>query len=71
MPVPLGNFISKQVYDGLLKTEHRITNPYSCRFVDVFEGAEQANGSSWMVSIQFKFLGHLIHSNMHFRTVAR
>jgi len=47
MPVPIGNFISKEVYNGKLKTQHEITSWSSCRFVDVRHGKEQRMGTSW------------------------
>ncbi|KAH9935247.1 AAA domain-containing protein [Amylocystis lapponica] len=47
MPEPIGNFISKHVYGGLLKTDHKVTARLSCRFVDVHFGEERRVGSSW------------------------
>ncbi|KAJ7650185.1 AAA domain-containing protein [Roridomyces roridus] len=47
MPLQLGTFIGKHVYDGKLKTVHRVTK--SClRFVDVLDGAEAPKGHSWI-----------------------
>lgn len=52
MPVPIGNFISEEVYDGRLQTQHNITRLLSCRFADVKHGKEQRMGNSWIVSCQ-------------------
>jgi len=52
MPVPIGEFISKHVYGGRLKSKHAITSISSCRFVDVFDGVEESQGHSWKVSLQ-------------------
>ena len=49
MPVPLGDFISKHVYDSRLKSEHPITTHTCVRFVDVRKGVEDSAGSSWKV----------------------
>ncbi|KAF9485152.1 P-loop containing nucleoside triphosphate hydrolase protein [Pholiota conissans] len=49
MPIPIGNFISKHVYNGKLKSEHMITDPQCCRFVDVSKGKEVSEGRSWKV----------------------
>ncbi|TBU26537.1 P-loop containing nucleoside triphosphate hydrolase protein, partial [Dichomitus squalens] len=49
MPVPLGNFISKTIYDSKLKSEHKIRDfrTSSVLFVDVRKGAEERAGLSW------------------------
>ncbi|PIL32978.1 hypothetical protein GSI_05096 [Ganoderma sinense ZZ0214-1] len=47
MPVPLGDFISKHVYDSRLKSSHAITSAACVMFVDVRKGAEAPAGSSW------------------------
>ena len=49
MPVPLGDFISKHVYDSKLKSAHPIEANSCVRFVDVRKGEEEAVGSSWKV----------------------
>lgn len=48
MPVPIGQFISRHVYNHQLKTIHSITTAKSCIFVDVANGKEAKKGSSWM-----------------------
>ncbi|KAF8969177.1 P-loop containing nucleoside triphosphate hydrolase protein [Flammula alnicola] len=47
MPTPIGAFISREVYKNRLKTRHSISDPQSCRFVDVSNGSEEAMGHSW------------------------
>ena len=51
MPIPLGNFISRYVYGGRLKSEHRIDD-YSCiAFVDARKhSGEEDLGRSKIVS---------------------
>lgn len=49
MPLPIGNFISKQVYQNRLKTEHSIRENSCCRFIDVSYGREVSRGRSWIV----------------------
>ena len=49
MPVPLGKFISKHVYDSKLKSEHKIAAKSCVRFIDVRKGEEKSAGSSWKV----------------------
>ncbi|KAI0363390.1 P-loop containing nucleoside triphosphate hydrolase protein [Pilatotrama ljubarskyi] len=50
MPVPLGDFISEQVYDSKLKSVHEITDRGSVCLIDVRKGREEPVGSSWKVS---------------------
>ncbi|CDO72676.1 hypothetical protein BN946_scf184985.g96 [Trametes cinnabarina] len=47
MPTPLGDFISKQVYDSKLRSEHKISDRGAVRLVDVRKGREEQVGSSW------------------------
>ncbi|KAH9856811.1 hypothetical protein C2E23DRAFT_721458 [Lenzites betulinus] len=58
MPVPLGEFISKTVYDGKLKSEHKITDWSAVSFVDVRKGREEKVGSSWKVRLYTLYLFH-------------
>jgi AAA domain len=51
MPVPIGQFISHNVYNNLLKNIHSITTTKSCVFVDVATGKEEHQGFSWKVKI--------------------
>ncbi|KAL4064437.1 AAA domain-containing protein [Scleroderma citrinum] len=47
MPSVIGNFISENVYDGKLRTNHKITDRKACRFLDVKNGNETKYGHSW------------------------
>ncbi|KAF9485149.1 P-loop containing nucleoside triphosphate hydrolase protein [Pholiota conissans] len=47
MPIPLGDFISKHVYDDMLKSEHLISHPECCSFVDVEDGLEVFQENSY------------------------
>jgi len=49
MPIPIGNFISKYVYDSQLKSEHPVSGTNSCYFIDVKDGVEKFSGRSWQV----------------------
>lgn len=49
MPIPIGSFISRHVYEGKLKSVHKITSFGSCCLVDVANGVEQKMGNSWRV----------------------
>ncbi|KAL1739792.1 P-loop containing nucleoside triphosphate hydrolase protein, partial [Schizophyllum fasciatum] len=47
MPTYLGNFISKNVYKGRLKSEHAIRAASCIRFINVVHGQEKSVGTSW------------------------
>ncbi|KAI0266502.1 P-loop containing nucleoside triphosphate hydrolase protein [Gloeopeniophorella convolvens] len=47
MPVPLGNFISQNVYNGKLQSDHSITDRSCISFIDVHKGWEVKQGKSW------------------------
>jgi hypothetical protein len=52
MPPQIGDFVSKAVYDGKLLSNplHPVKNSVTaCHFVDVAEGKEEFQGTSWMV----------------------
>ena len=51
MPVPLGNFVSQNVYDSKLKSEHAIKDSKCVLFIDVRKGKEESVGSSWKVGL--------------------
>ena len=51
MPIPIGNFISQNMYNGRLKSEHNVSNTNSCRFIDVRDGVEESSGRSWEVRV--------------------
>lgn len=63
MPVLIGNFISKAVYNSQLQSYHKITNS-ACFFVDVSDSAEKGNGTSWEVSKFTSILHVLILKNI-------
>ncbi|TFK82323.1 P-loop containing nucleoside triphosphate hydrolase protein, partial [Polyporus arcularius HHB13444] len=50
MPIPLGQFISEEVYNSKLQSVHNIADKSCVYFVDVRKGREQSVGSSWRVS---------------------
>ncbi|KII85038.1 hypothetical protein PLICRDRAFT_116758 [Plicaturopsis crispa FD-325 SS-3] len=50
MPIHIGAFISKHVYDKRLQSVHKITSALACRLVDVSKGRESSAGHSWVVS---------------------
>ncbi|KAI1783492.1 P-loop containing nucleoside triphosphate hydrolase protein [Ganoderma leucocontextum] len=47
MPVPLGEFISEEVYNSKLKSIHNITDSSCVRFVDVRKGVEESMAPGW------------------------
>ncbi|KAF7424521.1 hypothetical protein PC9H_009828 [Pleurotus ostreatus] len=47
MPVVIGNFISTNVYGSRLRTVHQVRWQQSCLFVDVSNGKEAQQGTSW------------------------
>ncbi len=49
MPIPLGNFISDEVYNKKLKSVHKINDISCVSFVDVDKGTEESCGKSWTV----------------------
>ncbi|KAK0471193.1 P-loop containing nucleoside triphosphate hydrolase protein [Armillaria novae-zelandiae] len=51
MPHPLGDFISREVYDNRLRSEHGIADPSCIAFIDARNGNEKKSGFSWQVSL--------------------
>ena len=49
MPVKLGGFISKEVYDGKLQSVHSKQDASCIKFVDVHKGQEEESGKSFKV----------------------
>ncbi|KIO15252.1 hypothetical protein M404DRAFT_72829, partial [Pisolithus tinctorius Marx 270] len=47
MPSVIGDFISRKIYNGKLKTCHKNSVSLPCRFVDVERGQETRSGRSW------------------------
>lgn len=58
MPLPLGNFISRQVYDDKLFSKHPVSAMSCVAFVDARKGTELKTGFSWKV-IYLKVLNQL------------
>ncbi|KAG1817481.1 P-loop containing nucleoside triphosphate hydrolase protein [Suillus subaureus] len=48
MPLVIGNFISRHVYNQKLMTVHDINSKAACRFLNVQGGQEQKAGNSWI-----------------------
>jgi hypothetical protein len=51
LPVPLGGFISKTVYEGKLHSIHDIVDHSCVAFIDVEKGTEAKRGKSYEASI--------------------
>lgn len=52
MPPQIGDYISKEVYDSKLESNPKHPVPKStpsCHFIDIAEGKEQKDGTSWVV----------------------
>ncbi|PPQ67578.1 hypothetical protein CVT25_012072 [Psilocybe cyanescens] len=73
MPIPIGEFISKNVYSGKLKSHHKIVNPSCCRFVDVSDGVETSQGRSWTneqeVKVVLEIARQLVGCRKSFRII--
>ena len=59
IPTRICDFISRNVYSNMLKSQHSITAASACKFVDVIAGKEQAKGKSWFVSLCYEVLVYL------------
>jgi hypothetical protein len=51
LPVPLGEFISEEVYLGKLRSCHKIVDHSCVAFIDVSKGEEMKEGNSYKVSV--------------------
>jgi hypothetical protein len=51
MPVPIGDFISANVYKQRLSSQHEIKSMDCVAFIDVANGNETKSGFSWTVRI--------------------
>ena len=49
MPIPLGEFISEEVYNSKLKSIHDIFDSSCVCFVDVRKGVEESMAPGWKV----------------------
>ncbi|CAL1716325.1 unnamed protein product [Somion occarium] len=47
MPKPIGDFLSRRVYDGKLNSQHTISTKTSCRLADIKLSQERKSGTSW------------------------
>ncbi|KAI9063965.1 P-loop containing nucleoside triphosphate hydrolase protein [Trametes sanguinea] len=47
MPVPLGDFVSKEVYRSQLKSVHNVISRDCVKAIDVRKGVEEGVGTSW------------------------
>jgi hypothetical protein len=56
MPIPIGTFISNNVYEGRLQSQHSLSSWKTCRFVDIPNSKEAKRGNSWVVSQQLCYL---------------
>ncbi|KAI6108081.1 P-loop containing nucleoside triphosphate hydrolase protein [Pisolithus sp. B1] len=56
MPSAIGDFISREVYDGKLKTCHTNSVSLPCRFVDVRRGQEKRSGKSWVNPLEARVI---------------
>ncbi|KAI1784394.1 P-loop containing nucleoside triphosphate hydrolase protein [Ganoderma leucocontextum] len=68
MPVPLGKFISKTIYDSKLKSEHYIHDIKANKcllFVDVRTGNEERVGASWKNTKEVDTIVHLVEAFYH------
>ena len=57
MPMVIGHFISRHVYNSKLLTERDVNTLTCCRFVDVSDGKEVKRGVSWVVRVDESRLG--------------
>lgn len=56
MPIPIGEFISNEVYNGKLRSMHKTVDLSCLMFVDVKKGVEEQVGKSWVVRPCFYML---------------
>ncbi|KAG2035299.1 P-loop containing nucleoside triphosphate hydrolase protein [Suillus americanus] len=59
MPLVIGTFISRHVYDQKLMTVHAINSRAACRFLDVKKGKEEKLGKSWANPQEISVVIHL------------
>ncbi|GLB44387.1 putative nuclear-transcribed mRNA catabolic process, nonsense-mediated decay [Lyophyllum shimeji] len=60
MPVPLGDFISRCVYGGRLKSEHSVKDASCVAFVDASNGEETKSGFSWTNAGEIQTMVNLV-----------
>lgn len=59
MPNAIGDFISRKVYKGKLKTCHPNAVSLPCRFVNVERGQEKQSGKSWINPLEARVVVQL------------
>jgi regulator of nonsense transcripts 1 len=69
MPVPLGQFISRHVYGGKLKSQHKLHDTSCLSFVDASKGEEVKAGFSWKVSNRRSMLMILRELTSHAKNI--
>ncbi|KAF9459528.1 AAA domain-containing protein [Collybia nuda] len=62
MPVPIGDFISKNVYNGRLHSKHPVAQMSCVSFINVAEGIEDKGGFSWRNFAEIRTIVHLVRS---------
>ncbi|RDB17534.1 hypothetical protein Hypma_001245 [Hypsizygus marmoreus] len=62
MPVQLGNFISRYVYQGKLKSNHGLNDTSCVAFIDVSKGEETRSGFSWTNAAEIQTIIHLVET---------
>ncbi|PBK61108.1 P-loop containing nucleoside triphosphate hydrolase protein, partial [Armillaria solidipes] len=60
MPHPLGEFISREVYNNRLHSEHKIKDPSCVAFIDTKTGTEEKSGLSWRNASEIRTIVHLV-----------
>ncbi|KAK0482998.1 P-loop containing nucleoside triphosphate hydrolase protein [Armillaria luteobubalina] len=61
MPHPLGDFISREVYNNRLRSEHDITDPSCIAFINAKYGDEEKSGFSWRNDDEVETVAQLVH----------
>ncbi|KAK0445637.1 P-loop containing nucleoside triphosphate hydrolase protein, partial [Desarmillaria tabescens] len=62
MPHPLGEFISREVYNNRLRSEHGIKDQSCIAFIDTKTGTEENSGFSWRNAAEIRTIVHLVKS---------
>lgn len=60
MPHPLGEFISREVYNNQLLSEHAIKDASCIAFIDTKIGMEEKSGFSWRNNLEIRTVVHLV-----------
>ncbi|KAK0482994.1 P-loop containing nucleoside triphosphate hydrolase protein [Armillaria luteobubalina] len=60
MPHPLGDFISREVYDNRLRSVHDITDPSCIAFIDARNGNEKKSGFSYKNDDEVRTVAQLV-----------